>query len=169
MANGSGSMPDTCSGSYADAPKQYRADCPECGRSLVVVGRGTGTAWGRTRFPRHKPAERFCSSTAGYGDHVCCLAPGHEGKHECRQFRRDDGSLWAAWDDADGDPEPYACHHEEMELAALQVDDEYELWRCTRCGVVYRRIPDPDGPLVLSERVNGQWVNTRIRYEEVGA
>lgn len=110
----------------------------------------------------------FCPATAGYGDLVCCLPPGHDWRHECRKFRHPDGSLWAAWEDADGDPDPYACNHEEMEHAALQVEAEHVLWRCTRCGVVVRQIDDPDGSITLSTREGGEWVNKRIRYEEVG-
>lgn len=109
----------------------------------------------------------ICSATAGYGDHICCLPTGHPERHECRKWRDPDGVIWAAWWGEDGDSEPYACNHEEMQQVGHQADSTVVWVRCTRCGVTYRQVDDPDGPTTLTTKEGGEWVNKRIRYEEV--
>lgn len=111
-----------------------------------------------------------CPSSAGCGDHVCCLPDGHDGWHESRMFGEPHGSLWARWDGRTGDPEPYVCAHEEMDHQAPMLAPfgvKHEVVRCTRCGRFYFQIEDPDGPITLTYLDGGKWANKRIRYEEV--
>lgn len=112
-----------------------------------------------------------CQASAGCGDHVCCLPDGHEGWHESRLFAEHDGSLWASWDDRIGDPDPYACAHEEMEHQpplSAPAGVRHEVVRCTRCGRRYFQIEDEENATTTLSIFEGdRWVNRRIRYEEV--
>lgn len=122
-----------------------------------------------------------CTSSASCGDHVCCLSEGHHGRHESREFAEPARSLFAAWDDYTGDAEPYACSHEEIDhqgfcdLLTCSLPHpgamKHEVVRCTRCGVRYRQVDDPDGTMTLTYRSpsSSGWRNKRIRYEALDA
>lgn len=115
---------------------------------------------------RRAPNPFACGASAGCGDHVCCLDANHLGEHESCEYGDPSRGVWARWPDHDGDLDPYACCHEEMEHVAT-LTGQSVLVRCTRCGGLYKQVDDPNGPVHLT--TISPRSDKRVRYDLVRA